>query len=71
MVVLKVFVILLEPLICDYTALSCVCSDSLSQTIVTREFMKLIVLHESGFKENIYLFLNMLILSSYLREPFL
>lgn len=41
----KVFVILSEPLICDYTALSCVCVNSLSQTIVNITFLKHIVLH--------------------------
>lgn len=66
----KVFVILLEPLIRDYTALSCVCTNSLSQTIVNTAFLKHIALHESGLKENIYLFLSVLILSSYLKEHF-
>ena len=61
-------------LICDYTVVSCVCVNSLSQIIVTIAILKHIPLQDYGLKENIYLLLNILVqilaLSSYLRKPF-
>ena len=67
-------VILSKLLICDYTVVSCVCFNSLSQTIVTIAILKHIVLQDYGLKENVYLRLNILLqilaLSSYLGKPF-
>ena len=67
-------IILSKLLICDYTVVSCVHVNSLSQTIVTIAILKHIVFQDYGLKENVYLFLNTLVqilaLSSYLGKPF-
>lgn len=65
----KGFVMLLKLLFRDYTALSCVCVNSLSQTIDNIAILEHTVLHDSGLKENIYLFLNMLVQILVLPSP--
>jgi hypothetical protein len=52
----KVFATLLELLVCDYSALSCVFVNSFSQTIVNIAILKHIVVHESELKEIFFWF---------------
>lgn len=58
---LGVFVTLVKLFLCDHSTLSCVCVNSLSQTIANTAILIHIVLHDSELKENIYVTFNMLI----------